>query len=471
MQLSTAVQEALLALSCYDDTVRGAKLVRTLTPATTYDVYYRDVIKASFDYFDKYGKSPGAHTLDIFLGIKARQPDSEDIYDRIYRSLQKTKDKINREYVLKQAGLFSRKQALKTGIANALTALDRDDEQGVNEADTILEKSRQKSVELFHPGTFLSSANALNFLDIQDDTIPLGIPYADKLGQGMARKRLLIFMAPYGKGKTWALSHMAKLALLTRHRVAVVTCELSEEDWCQRLIMGLFAVSRREATIIRKKFKRDEDGTWIDMKDIEIKGRPHFRQAKIRKVLIDKLNRLGKRKPPILIRQFPTGSLTMGELEAWLDGLEVSHGFIPDALIVDYAELMKISSEHEQADISKLYKDLRGLAIKRNMAVATASQSNRSGEDVKMLTGKHVAADYSKLGTADVVITYNQTPSEHQLGLARLNWLKGRGDKDRFTILVSQAYGIGQFCLDSATIRNPRQYFDVVDGESGGEES
>jgi hypothetical protein len=60
-----------------------------------------------------------------------------------------------------------------------------------------------------------------------------------------------------------------------------------------------------------------------------------------------------------------------------------------------------------------------------------------------------VAEDWSKVATADTVLTYSRTAEEYNAGLARIFVERARGEADQFIVLVTQQYGIGQFCLDS----------------------
>jgi len=157
-------------------------------------------------------------------------------------------------------------------------------------------------------------------------------------------------------------------------------------------------------------------------------------------------------------------SLTIDGLEAYLSMLE-EEGFIPDVLVVDFADLMKINAENIRADTGQIYKDLRRVAVERNWAVVTASQSNRTGEDARILTMKHFAEDYSKAGTADNIVTYNQTKDEKELGLARLFGLKARDERSGQIILITQSYSSGQFALDAIRLGSSKKYWDIVDSK------
>lgn len=65
-----------------------------------------------------------------------------------------------------------------------------------------------------------------------------------------------------------------------------------------------------------------------------------------------------------------------------------------------------------------------------------------------------------------MLLTYNQTKREHELDLARIHVDKARGDRDHFTVLITQNYTSGQFVTDSAFM--PNNFFKLL--KSGDEE-
>jgi len=458
LKLTSAIQESLIALLCYDDSTRGAKFVRALVPLSLYDIYYREIAEAAVEYIEKYKSPPGEHTLDIISILKTRMPDKADIFDQILYSLEQTKDGVNREYVINEAKAFIKYQKLKQGMTVALEHLQKNDRDGLVDAEKALNESLTGVIDLFNPGLLLNdTAKSLSFLNTDYSAFTTGIKELDARGLGPARKRLNVFMAIPGRGKSWWLVNLAKWALLHRLRVVYVTLELSEEEVSQRCMQALFSVSKRDEIHEHQVFESDELGRFVSMEPEAIAGRPHLQDPGIRKFLCNRVEGLGG-KPPVIIREFPTGSLTVAELDVYLDSLEAALGFIPDLLLVDYADLMRIDSKYFRFDLGKIYKDLRGIAMKRNIGVATVSQSNREGGRVRVITEQHVGDDFSKIATADVVISYNQTIDEHDLGLARLFVVKGRTDRDKFTVLISQAYGLGQFCLEST--RMVSSYWD-----------
>ncbi len=155
----------------------------------------------------------------------------------------------------------------------------------------------------------------------------------------------------------------------------------------------------------------------------------------------------------MVVKQFPTGSLTISGLQAYLDLLESTCDFVPDLLLVDYADLMYVDERDYRIGIGQLYKHLRGIAVERDFAIATASQANRGGVGAVHITERNVAEDFSKIATADTIITFNQTVEEKRLGLARLHVANSRDDGDNITVLITQNYTRGQFVIQSALMQ------------------
>ena len=459
MKLTGAIQEALLCLLCYDDSVGGSAFVRMLVPSEQYDPYFRDIAGAAVDYIDKYKQPPKEHTLDIIEVLKTQKPDTGEILDRIFASMQETKTSINREYVVAQARNFCRYQRIRSGIASALDHLEAD---RVDEADAALQESRVESMNVFDPGLRLSNpAEALAFLDKERDAFPCGIKEIDAVSLGPTRKRLHLFGAPTGGGKSWWLIHLTKTLMLHGYRGVYVTLELDEEEIAQRMIQSMFSVSKRDQQVARQEFRTDELGRFVGMDTVNVGSRPHLTQPNIRTVLTHKLEKLQKR-PPVLIKEFPTGMLTVPELKAYLMMLE-NMGMMPDYVILDYADLMSVSAANYRLDLNRIYKELRGIAVERNIAMITATQvvvDSASKTSNKFSSSESKA----KVATADTYITYNQTEDEHELGLARLYLAKGRTDQDQFSVLISQAYALGQFCMSSARMNT--SYWDAVEREA-----
>jgi hypothetical protein len=269
---------------------------------------------------------------------------------------------------------------------------------------------------------------------------------------------------PAGFGKTWYMGQLVKANWMHGRRSLVVTLEMPALQWAQRMHQSFFAIGKRKERYRRTGFELDEKGRFVAFERKTIRSRPSFEDTDIRSRLAKKLKSIEKR-PPILIREFPTGSLSVKQLEAFLDMLEHRERFIPDLLVIDYADLMTLPNLDGDLRVKhgELHKQIRGIAGSRNIAVVSAVQANREGLKVSTVTEANIAEDYSKVGTVDTLITGSQTQSEKDLGLMRLFVAKGRDDVSKFQILLSQMYPIGQFVVESTMLNNA--YWQVLRGD------
>lgn len=466
-QLTAAIQESLVALLCYDTDKLGAKAAAALVEPKQYDPFWREIAGAASAYLVKYGKPPGDHTLDIIGALKARKPDSAAIYDRLYSSLEQTRAGINREYVLAQAGKFCRHQRLKAAIQKSLELLGQERDSALDEAEAAILSIKQARLMDGGEGLLLNDAKqALAFMDSKDEYFETGIPELDKEDLGPVRGGAHLFIALPGRGKTWWFVHNGKMGLLAGRRVVHITCEMSAARMAQRYLQAFFSVTKRKQEVTARTFEKDTLSRFIGMQEIVLRKRPALADEFAKQYLGKKIKQTFTKAPPLYIKQFPTGALTVPMLTAYLDQLEALRGVIPDLLIVDYPDLMAISSNNYRHDVDRLYKELRGIAVERNLALAIASQSNKEGLKAKAVGEGNAAEGFSKNNHADTVITYSQTDEEYALGLARLTNTKARDGVKGTQVLLSQAYGMGQFYYDSVRMTNPRIYWDNIKSAS-----
>jgi replicative DNA helicase len=457
-RLSGALQENILTLLCFSDS--ACKQIRSSIPVRLFEsAVYRDIAGQAVDFIDQFGVAIKEHLPDGLEDV-LKGPDSRkaSLYEQTLHNLFAAKATINEEYVLRQLNKFLRQQSLKAAIITAVESLENGD---IDQAELDLQDGFKNQMVSFDAGTFLSDTKrSLTFLDTVDECIHTGISELDRRDIGPRPKELFLIIAPAKRGKTWGLIHLGKFALFQRKKVLHITLEMSEERCAQRYLQSFFSISKREAAVRMPRINLDELGRLIGIGVEEVK-RPSLADSDIRKVLTTRINREFSRRPPLLIKQFPTGSLTVKALEAYLDSLDRFHKFVPDMIVLDYPDLMELDPGNIRLETSQLYKKLRGVAVDRNIAMVAASQGNRDSSAAKVVTEAMVAEDYSKIATADTVVTYCQTAQEKAVGLARLFVSNVRNDEDKFQILMTQNYAVGQFCLDSAYMGS--DYFDIVE--------
>jgi len=137
------------------------------------------------------------------------------------------------------------------------------------------------------------------------------------------------------------------------------------------------------------------------------------------------------------------------EIRAKLDELDFLQKFRPDLLIVDYADKVRppVRTGSDWQDLIKLYTALRAKAREWNVALWTASQTNREGWRADTPEADNVAGAFGKWGEVDIGLVLCQTRVERAKDEARLSlealrgrpsgdYLKLRLDRARCTVMV-----------------------------------
>lgn len=445
-RISGALQENILTLACWD--AAAAPMIRSIiTPKLFDNSIYRDVLSHAFDFLDTFAQPIGDHLPDVLEHVlKGDDARKASAYERVLDNLRQAYEGINRDYVIASLQKFVRQQNIKRAILQAVEDIDAG---RVDAAEVVLQQGLASQVVSFDVGTYLSDpVKALSFLDADGEFIHTGIAALDEREIGPRPGELFLIIAPPKKGKSWALMHLGKFGLLQRKKVLHITLEMGEDRVSMRYLQSMFSISKREAKVRFPELRLTPDGIYEGIDYVE-RERRTLKDPDIKSHLTNELSRVLAHRTPLIIKRFPTGMLTIPMLKAYLDSLERFHKFIPDLVILDYPDLMALDANNVRHSTGQIYKDLRGLAVERNFALAAASQGNRTSSDAKLITDSMVAEDFSKIATADNVITYNQTAQEREAMLARLYVSNGRNDEDKIEVLITQNYAVGQFALSS----------------------
>ena len=467
-----ALQENLLVLLAYD--AERALTIRNTVEVDLFGGQYRELAVRLYDYLDKYKKPPRDHLPDILMDkISGNKNKREaNLYKDVISSINELHTTINAEYVFDQLDKFIKRQSLRSVAIELSKELQRDTEESLEKAEEILSKVSFDTMKLFDPGTRLSDRKkALRFLDNETQAWSTGIKEFDRRGFGPTRKEMGLYIADTKTGKTWWLIQLAKMAMLHRLKVLHVSLEMSEERVAQRYFQAMFSMAKRKERLHTTRFELDNLGRIVGFDDKTVMPRLAMDDPNIRKKLESRIKKWEKRGlDNIIIKQFPMGNLTFRQLEAFINNLENAERFVPDLLILDYPDLMRLDPGNLRLEIDNLYKVLRGHAVERNRAIEIVSQSNRKGSESKTVGTTNVAEAYLKIAHCDRIIAYSQTEQEAKLGLARLG-VTARNDQDKINVVLSQQYGIGQYAIDSTLMVG--QYWSNIprDGFEGDEDA
>ena len=316
----------------------------------------------------------------------------------------------DRDYVKEELYNFIKAQDTKTRILDILDAYEK---HRWDEINTLFADGQViQNIGLGSLGHFYSRDRdqrlARRRLPIERG-IPTGIPNLDQhfKHKGVPRKTINSIIAPQGRGKTGSLVHIGRSAIISGHKVLHISInEMSEMAMQDRYDAAL---------------------TQFDLNDLE--------SPKTRKRAWKRAGELGRKYGEFLvIKEFD--SVTVAGIEAYMKLLASTSGFVPDVVIIDYADLITPSRQYEKTyeEAGLTYRELRALAKRHNLVVWTASQTNRGALNKPVITKADLADSLKKADVADLIIALCQTKKEKLKRRARWYVDKSRYGQSEFEL-------------------------------------
>ncbi len=136
-------------------------------------------------------------------------------------------------------------------------------------------------------------------------------------------------------------------------------------------------------------------------------------------------------------KYFPGRTATVNTLLAHIDYLSMQK-FIPDLIIVDYADLMvtPTKSNARYEELGYIYEELRSMSGELQVPIWTASQTQRSSINDEIIEADKIAESYNKVKTADVLLSLSRKTEDKINNTARAHLVKNRFGPDGVTFPV-----------------------------------
>ena len=431
-----------------------------------------------FEFFDKFQTAPGKTIQDIFIEKKKSELDSDtaELIEDFLTSISdeyEQQETFNVKYYLEKATLHLRStslQNLSREITKAVTGGRIEEAEALAKGYERIQRPQSQGVDPINDNQVIANAFAE---DSGDKLFALPGAIGDVMGE-LERGWLFAAVGAAKAGKTWWLMLAALRALFAGYNVIFISLEMSEKamirriwhyinglptrKWAGEMLIPIFDCEHNQKGTCDYESKRIGKIDLIKGEDEEI---PHFDDAPkgykictecmktrdfictnwFKKVTKEELtiSRVLKKKQALkrsaLVRgskfhlvEFPSGSLTMSELRAYLYNLEQYDGFVPDAIVTDYADKFKSERSGEyRHGINEIWEGHKGLAQDKNALVVTASQSNTARTGKRIGQGSW-AEDIRKLNLIDAGIALNMTPEQKLRGLMEIGVMAQRHD-------------------------------------------
>lgn len=403
----------------------------------------QNVAKICFNYFERFAEAPQDHFHDELVDFLKLKPDEEaDEYVQYIKKIQKMPPP-NREYILRRVGDFVKARKLEIALVEAADATA---EGNIEEAHNLLYEMLRSGIPEEDAGLdYLRDHMGIHQREREHYLMPTGIKALDRLIGGFQRGQLLVTLGGYKAGKSWAMCHLSRTALLHGLSVLHISHELSLRETELRFDMMFSARGCKKIGEQVRYMKFDENTGELTDRKRKIKS------VYDKEVVAAARKRVLKFGGRLRVKKYPMGQCAPSEIERYLNYLEQYEGFVPDVCIIDYLDAMNLSGYGKELrhQLNSVYVWAKGLADERNILVATVSQVVRNALQKRYVSPKDVAEDIRKVGNCDLMLAIGRGEEDVKTNLAGMNVVANRSGNQDCHCTFSLCYDIGQFCLSS----------------------
>jgi len=394
-QFGTSFQSKIIASLMSD-----IKFIQTISDILEPDMFDSDsnkwLVRAIREYYYEYKKQP---TLEV-VKYKVDEIDNDILKSGVIEKLRevwKNIEATDLEFVQSETLDFCKNQTLKRAILESVDMLENKNYDGIK---SIIDEAMKAGTTRDLGHDYIPS---LETRLSESARITVKTPWDvinDIIDGGLGAGELGVIVAPAGIGKSWTLQAIGSEVIKQGKTVVHYSLELNEN------YVGL---------------RYDSIFSGVTTSNIK------YHKEEVEK-------RISKLPGKLLIKYFPTKAASVQTLGAHLKQIELS-GIDIDIVIVDYADILMPTGNFKEKRhaIGNIYEDLRGLAGELEIPIWTASQANRSALEEDVIGADKVAEDYSKVMTADFVMSMSRKVEDKIANTGRFHVIKNRFGIDGVT--------------------------------------
>ena len=387
------------------------------------------LVKEIMSYVSEYEKLP---TLDV-LKVRINSIDRDVLKTTVVDTLKFAWNHLESDdltYVKEQTLDFCKNQCIKNAILDSVELLEQGKYDVIKRKVDDAMKAGQDS-DLGHEYKTMITER---YEDSIRNVVSTGWQVIDEITQGgFGKGELVLFAAPPGIGKSWSLINIGVAAMKLGKTVAHYTLELNEGYVGQRYDAVLSKIA-----VANLKYNMED----VKKSVTNVKG-------------------------DLIVKHYPTKTASVTSLKAHMDKM-ILQGKKPDVVIVDYADLLRGPSNKERyEELETIFEDLRGMAGEYEVPIYTASQINRSGAEDDIITGTKIAGSFSKMMTADFVVSLSRKIEDKLAGTGRWHVIKNRFGPDGMTFPSRANFSTGEISIyNDDSISGQQTKKEMKGGES-----
>lgn len=376
------------------------------------------VFEAVTRYYKEYHKLPTDDFIieDVKKNLGEREKIGDYKDEMIYINRLDHGITDNPEYLLDLIENFAKKEEMKSAIAKSIDLIKKD---RIEEVEDLVRGALKVSRDIDTGQDYFRDLTDRYERIFNEEEVPKFNTVLESLDTslegGLGAKELALVIAPPGVGKSLYLVNQGVSSMKQGKKVLYISLEMGEDKIAQRFdsIMSLLPQSRLK-----------NPGGQLDLK---------------------KRLEVFKEQFPgcdLVIKEFPSTQGNVNTIRNLMVQLQNHEDFVPDVLIVDYLELLRpIRDQQAEYEAQQtIARELRGVAMEYGILVWSATQTNRMGRKVKVITDAELGDSYGKIRTCDFAISLNQTEEEYDNNSMRCFVVKSRNGRPRFIVPMSIDY-------------------------------
>jgi hypothetical protein len=201
----------------------------------------------------------------------------------------------------------------------------------------------------------------------------------DRVIRIIARKHLGLILAPYKRGKTMLFVWLALAYVLQNLNVLYFTLEDPKED----------VEDRFDAAITNLPMSRLTENP----DRVRVRFQRYKKYARSKLKVVDGTD----------------GQTSIGKVENIYEQ-ERNKGYMADVVLIDYDDEIQPAKKQSERrmEFADIYRDFRAMLSRHELIGWTASQTSRKSDEMKIISGKYIAEDISKIRKAAFALSLGQ---------------------------------------------------------------
>jgi len=374
------------------------------------------IVNWCVDYFYEYNCAPKSFIQDIFTQNKRNLKDDDaDMIAKVLAHVSSKytdKDKYNVPYAVDKARKYIEERKiimLRDNLDEMLIKGDLEKAQNAILSFTKVTKQEHKTTNLWKNSEIITNI----FNKERNKLFRLPGVIGEYIGD-IERDNLYAFAGVAKRGKSRWLAQTAIIASLKRLNTLYISLEMSEEETGELLFNSLarkpLRDSKQQVQVKLPYFNEDNDILYNEfMEDSAVEDDFRKWQKKANMACGTMHQHIGE-----------PDNLTLEEIDALLVSLEYLEDFKPDVIVIDYANLLRVTKYTDNRDkVNTIWTGLKRMAKHWHCAVITAS--HMSGDALKKdAENYNIGEDKRILNHVTGLYILNQTEDEKDAKIMRI---------------------------------------------------